>query len=114
MPPVKREGPNQRRKNRSPAKTRSDREAPGNHSTSTNLSSSIDDDLGTALALAFSIELMGFGWGTFGDDYSKSLITVTRLLIDHLNRARSTCDAMREQAREAREGGAPSQAAERS
>lgn len=113
MPPVKREQPNQRRKSRPSTRRRSGRETPGNHTTSLNLSSAIEDDLGTAIALAYSIELMGFGWGTFGDDYSKSLITVTRLLIDQLNQAKASCNALCERERKAREGNGAPQPAER-
>jgi hypothetical protein len=66
------------------------------------LPSSIDDNLGTALALALSIELMGFGWGSFGEDYSKGLLTVTQSLIEHLNAAKSAYRALCEEERGAR------------
>ena len=67
-------------------------------------SSSIDDEIGSALALAFAIELMGFGLGNLGDDYSNALITVTQSLIEHLNTAKASCSAMREEVRKARAG----------
>lgn len=58
------------------------------------LPASIDDDLGSALSLALAIELMGFGLGSLGDDYSKALIAVTHLLIGHLNAAKAACRSM--------------------
>ena len=69
-------------------------------------SMSIDDEIGSALALAFAIELMGFGFDSLGDDYSKALITVTQSLIEHLSNAKASCGAMREEVRKARAGGA--------
>lgn len=111
MPPVKRERPNQRRKRRPSTNTRLG--PSGHHAASLNLSSAIEDDLGTAIALAYSIELMGFGLGTFGEDYSKSLLAVTRLLIDQLNKARASCNALCERERKARESNAAPQPVER-
>jgi hypothetical protein len=70
-------------------------------------SSSIDDEIGSAIALAFAIELMGFGLDSLGDDYSKALITVTQQLIEHLNNAKASCSAMREEVRKARAGTTP-------
>lgn len=77
-------------------------------------SSSIDDEIGSALALAFTIELMGFGLGSLGDDYSNALITVTKSLIEHLNNAKASCSAMREEMRKARAGTAPATGESRS
>ena len=62
-------------------------------------SSSIDDEIGAALALPFA-ELMGFGLGSFGDDYSKALLTVTHSLIEHLSNAKASCRAMRDEIRQ--------------
>ena len=114
MPPVKREQANQHRKRSSPAKARRARAKLDFHTAPARLSSSIDDELGTALALAFSIELMGFGWESFGDDYSKALLTITRLLIEHLGRAKSAYSAMREQERKDSQSGTPPKASDRS
>ena len=99
MPPVRRERANQRRRSPSQPKARRTRPKQSAQHALIQRGSSVDDDLGTALALAFSIELMGFGWESFGDDYSKGILTVTRLLIEHLSRAKATYSALREQER---------------
>ena len=106
MPPSRREQTNQ------PPKSRSSKEVPPDAkdvppTPSLKHSSSIDDEIGSAIALAFAIELMGFGLGSLGDDYSKALITVTQQLIEHLNNAKASCSAMREEVRKARAGTAP-------
>ena len=106
MPPSGREQANQPPKRQSSKERPSDAKdvppaAPLKHS------SSIDDEIGSAIALAFAIELMGFGLDSLGDDYSKALITVTQQLIEHLNNAKASCSAMREEVRKARAGTAP-------
>jgi hypothetical protein len=106
MPPSGREETNQPPKRQSSKERSSDAKdvppaAPQKHS------SSIDDEIGSAIALAFAIELMGFGLDSLGDDYSKALITVTQQLIEHLNNAKASCSAMREEVRKARAGTAP-------
>ena len=106
MPPSGREQTNQ------PPKRQSSKERPGDAkdvppAASLKHSSSIDDEIGSAIALAFAIELMGFGLDSLGDDYSKALITVTQQLIEHLNNAKASCSAMRENVRKARAGTAP-------
>jgi len=106
MPPSRRERANQ------PPKHQSSKERPRDAkdvppAASLKHSSSIDDEIGSAIALAFAIELMGFGLDSLGDDYSKALITVTQQLIEHLNNAKASCSAMREEVRKARAGTAP-------
>lgn len=106
MPPSGREQTNQPPKRQSSKERPSDAKdvppaAPQKHS------SSIDDEIGSAIALAFAIELMGFGLDSLGDDYSKALITVTQQLIEHLNNAKASCSAIREEVRKARAGAAP-------
>ena len=103
MPPSRRERANQ------PPKRQSFKKRPNDSKDrppppSLKHSSSIDDEIGSAIALAFAIELMGFGLGSLGDDYSKALITVTQQLIEHLNNAKASCGAMREEVRKARAG----------
>jgi len=106
MPPSRREQTNQPPKRQSSKERHSDaKDVP--HDASLKHSSSIDDEIGSAIALAFAIELMGFGLDSLGDDYSKALITVTQQLIEHLNNAKASCSAMREEVRKARAGTVP-------
>lgn len=94
MAPVRREGPNQHETRVSQAKSPAGSSKTALPPAAVRLAASIEDDLGGAIALAFSIELMGFGLSTLGDDYSRALITVTQSLIERLGRAKSACDAL--------------------
>jgi len=106
MVPSKGEEANQRKKHN--AAKRSARISPRSPFTTLKHSSSLDDEIGSALSLAFAIELMGFGWESFGDDYSKALLNVSRLLIEHLNAAKEACRALREEHRKTDGAGAAS------
>ena len=106
MSPTRPERPNQ------PLKRKSFLKVPRNAKrrplgASEEFSASIDDDIGSALSLAFAIELMGFGLESLGDDYSNALINVTRSLIEHLNAAKAACRSLRDDSRKARRGMSP-------
>ena len=93
MSPTRRGRANQSLK-RKPSRKSSHNARPEAHATSKGLAK-IDDDIGSALSLAFAIELMGFGQEKLGDDYSKALIAVTQSLIGHLNAAKAACRSVR-------------------
>lgn len=93
MSPTRRGRANQSSKRR-PSRKSSQNARPEAHATSGRLAK-IDDDIGSALSLAFAIELMGFGQEKLGDDYSKALIAVTQSLIGHLNAAKAACRSVR-------------------
>jgi hypothetical protein len=100
MSSTKRKRPNQSSKRKSCQK------APSNikrrlHGGSEVFPASIDDDIGSALSLAFAIELMGLGLESLCDDYSNAIIDVTRALIEHLNAAKAASRSLREESREA-------------